>query len=144
MAARIVEHRAPTGDGRENAQAEKTQSGFGKYGSRHPNGRLNQDWLKNIWQQMPNDNAWVWRSKRTGGKNKFKFLHFQNLSPRETRITCPTCNDKRENHFTYARTEKHGESDGQQNTRERKKRVDEQQIDDAIEPAAEITSQCAH
>jgi hypothetical protein len=52
MAARVVEHGAPTGDGREDVEAEEAQRGFGKNGSRNVDGSLHKDRLENVRQQV--------------------------------------------------------------------------------------------
>ena len=52
VAARIVEHGAPTGDGREDVEVEEAQRGFGKNGSGNADGGLHKDRLENVRQQM--------------------------------------------------------------------------------------------
>ncbi len=54
MAARIVEHRAPTRHGREHAEAEEAQRGFGKNGSGNADGGLRKDRLENVGSRWRN------------------------------------------------------------------------------------------
>src|ERR1051326_2057769 len=143
MAARVIEHGAPTGDGSKHTETEEAQSGLRENRSGHADGGLNQNGLKNIGQEMlPNDSE-VRSAERACGYCEFKFFDFEDLRTRQTRIAGPTGDDERKDYFANARTEERGERDSQKNSRKGQKRIDEKKIHDTVAPSAEVTSECA-
>src|ERR1700730_13145582 len=78
-------------------------------------------------------------TQRTCGQNELQFFDLEYLRASEARIARPAGDHQGENHFANARSEKRGERNGQQNSWERQKRVDQQQIYEAVEPATSVT-----
>src|SRR6516165_8995271 len=116
MIARIVEHRAPTGDGREHAQTKEAKSGFGENRAGHTDRGLDQNRLKNIGEQVAQLNAEAGSAERLSGQNKFQFLHFEDLRAGNAGVPCPAGEDEGEDDFADTWSKERSESDGQQNT----------------------------
>jgi len=66
---------------------------------------------------------------------------WMHLSASETRVAGPTGNDERENHLADPRTKEGGEGDRQKDSRKREKRVNEEQIHDAVERATVVAGE---
>ena len=94
--------------------------------------------LQNIRQQMAQQNARGRSAQRTRGEHVLHFLSLQNLSAREPCVARPPGDDERENHLVDARAEERRERNRQQDPRKRKKRVDEHDVHEVVEPAADV------
>src|SRR6201987_5452903 len=138
MAAGVVEHGAPAGHWGEDAYAEETQRGFGEDGAGHGDGGLDQHRLQDIRGKMTQQNACVRSTERAGGEDVFHFFGLQNLCAGEACIACPSGDHESENYFAEARAEECCERNGEQDSGEGEKRVDEDDVDEAVEPAAEV------
>src|SRR5229473_3720997 len=103
MAARVIQHSAPTGNRSEDSDAEKAQRGFGEDHAGHSDGGLNQDRLENIGQEMAQQNPRVRSPQGTRGHDKFQFFYFERLRASQTRIPGPAGHGQRENNFSDAR-----------------------------------------
>ena len=82
-------------------------------------------------------------AERARRQHVFHFLGLQNLRASQASVSRPTSNDQRENHFTDARAQKCRERDGQQDSGERKKRVDQDDVHQAVEPSSAIAGKRA-
>src|ERR1700740_3616343 len=126
---------------REDSQTQNTESGFGKDRSGHADGGLDEDRLHDIGQQMARENASVGSAERFCGQDELQFLDLQHLSASETRVAGPTGNDERENHLADPRTKEGGEGNPQKDSRKREKRVNGEQIHDAVERATVVAGE---
>ena len=79
VAAGVVEHGAPAGKRSEDAETEKAEGGFGKDGSGHADGGLDENGLKNIGQEMAEEDARGGRPKGFCGQDEFEFFDFEYL-----------------------------------------------------------------
>ena len=113
VAARVVEHGAPTGHGSEDADAEEAERRFGEDGSGHSHSGLHEDGLQNIGEQVAQENAGVGSAERARGEHVFHFLGLQNLSAGKASVAGPAGDDQREDNFAEAGAEESGEGDGQ-------------------------------
>jgi len=138
VGAGVIEHGAPTGHGGEDADAEKTEGGFGEDGAGHGDGGLDEDGLKDVGNEMAEENAKVGGAERAGGEDEFRFADLENLGAGETRVAGPSGDDEGEDDFADARAEEGGKGNGEKNSGKREKGVDEDDVDEAVEPATEV------
>src|SRR6478736_5519989 len=97
MGAGIIQHGSPTCRGWRHSQAEKAQCGFREHSAGHSYGRLHNDWLKNIWQNVARENMEIASAQCACRLDKFALLDGEDLRANEARIPNPPANRKREN-----------------------------------------------
>lgn len=139
MAARVVQHRAPARHRRKYAETEKAERRFGEYCSRHADGGLDKDRLKNIGKQVAQHDPEIGSSQRADSQDEFKLLHFQDLGARQTSVAGPPCDNQRKDDLSDARAEESRKRDSQQDAGKRQKRVDQQEIYEPIRPTTKKT-----
>ena len=144
MVARVVEHGAPTGRGREHAETQKAERGFCENRAGEADGGLDEDGRQRIGNEVAQENARVRGSERTGREHKLELFDFEGLRAGEARVACPARDHQGQNHFANAGAEECGKGDREQNSRERKKCVDEQIVYKVVEPAAKVAGKRAY
>src|SRR5207344_469962 len=95
MGAGIVQHGSPTCRGWRHSQAEKAQCSFREHSAGHSDGRLHDDWLKNIWQDVAREDMQITRAECARRLDKFALLDGKHLGSNKTRIPHPTAYRKR-------------------------------------------------
>ena len=89
MSAAIVEHRAPTGHRRRDAQSQKAHRSFSQNSAGHTNCRLHDDRLNHVGQNVPGDYPPIARAESAGSFHKFSFARGQNLRPHQPGVAHP-------------------------------------------------------
>ena len=82
-------------------------------------------------------------AERARRLHKVVFANLQNLAANESRVADPADNAQRKNEFVQAGAEKRHHRNRQQQTRKRKKHVEDVTRDNTIDPAAVITCNSA-
>ena len=82
--------------------------------------------------------ARVGGAERARGEDVFHFFGLQNLCAGEAGVAGPAGDDEGENYFAEAWAQECGERDCEQDSWEREEGVDEDDVDEAVEPAAEV------
>ena len=136
VGAGLVEHGAPGGGGRRDAQAEEGESGFGEDGARHAHGGLDDQRLEDVGQDVANEQAEVRSAERTGGFDELALADCHDLGSHEPGVADPAGDGEGENEVEEAGTEEGYEGDGEQDARERKEGVGDVGVQDDVGDAA--------
>src|ERR1700686_1704507 len=112
----VVEHGAPTGGRRRDAESEKTHGCFGEDGACHADGGLDHDRLNNVGQNVADHDAQIAGAKGASGFDKFAFAGGQDLSTDKSRVTDPTAKRERKHEIEDAGPAERDERDRQQNS----------------------------
>ncbi len=130
-----IEHGAPGGGGRLDAEAEKAESGFGEDGGGHADGGLHQNRLERVRKDRAEEEACVRGAERAGGLNKFALAQGENLGTGEAGVPYPCGEGQGENEVGQAGAEEGDDGNGEENAGEGEKGVGEIDVDDDVEPA---------
>src|SRR5262245_65419004 len=87
---------------------------------------------------MENDDSEVVSAQRARRLGEIEFADFEGLPAHQSRVSHPPDHREREDQVVQAGAEKRDHRDGQQNTREGKKNVEEEPGEQAIHPTAVI------
>src|SRR5580692_5037681 len=139
MSAAVVEHGAPAGGGRRHAKSEKTHGGFGENGSGHADGSLHDNWLNNVGENMADDDAEIASPQSAGGFDKFAFARREDLSADQAGVADPASQRERENKIEDAGAAEGDEGDGEKDSREREKRVHQDDVDKAVDATTVVS-----
>ena len=88
---------------------------------------------------MANDDAQVAGSESARRFDEFAFTGGKNLSANEARVADPPAERERENEIEDAGTTEGDESDRQQNSGERKKRVHQDDVDETVDATTVVS-----
>ena len=83
------------------------------------------------------------RAERSRGQDELHFADLQHLRARQPRVARPACHRQGEDDLIQSRPEKCGKRNGQENSRKREKRIDQDNVYEAIERPAEISGKRA-
>ena len=140
VGAAVVEHGSPTGGGGRDAESEKTHGGLGEDGSGHADRGLNDDRLNDVGKNVADDDAQIAGAEGAGGFDEFAFAGGEDLSADEAGIAHPTAERKREHEIKDSGAAEGDERNRQQDSRERKKRVHQDNIDEAVDGSSVVSS----
>src|SRR5690348_17600696 len=104
VGAGVVEHGAPTGGRRRNAEAKEAHGGFGENGSSHADGSLDDDRLNDVGEDVAAEDAEIACAESACGFDEFAFAGGEHLRSDQTRVADPSAERKRENEVEDART----------------------------------------
>jgi hypothetical protein len=141
--ARVVEHPAPAGRRRWQSQTQKTERRFRQNGSRHADGRLDNDGLKDVGQDVTGKDAQIRGAKSARGLDKLPLFDCQHLGSHQARVTHPSANSQGKDQVKQPGAQKSHEGDGQKNAREGKKGIHDKDIEQRIHPSAIETGEAA-
>jgi len=136
MRAPVIQHGAPTCSRWRHAQAEKAQRGLGQHCTRHPDGRLHDQRLDDVGQDVAAQYAQVGCSQRPRRLHKLPLFHRHYLRPDQPRVSHPTRDGKREDEIENTRTEERDKRDGQQNSRQSEECIRHIHVQDCVRPSA--------
>ena len=140
MCATVIEHGSPARGGRRNAEAKKTHGRFGEDGAGHADRGLHDYRLNDIGKNVANDDAQIAGAESARGFNEFAFPRGQNLSANQARVAHPSAERERDHKIEDAGAAECDEGDGNQNSRERKKRIHQDDVDEAVDAASVVSS----
>ena len=139
MRAAVVEHGSPTGGRRRNTEPEKAHRGLGKDCAGHADCGLDDYGLNNVRQDVPRNDAQIACSQGARGFDEFALPRGEDLSANQTSITDPPAQRESENQIKDSRPAKGDESNGQQDSRKRQKRIHQDHVDEAIDASAVVS-----
>ena len=138
VSAAIIEHGSPTGSRRSHTQTEKAHGGFGENGARHANRSLHDHGLNDVGKNMADDHAQIACAKGSRSFDKFPFACGEDLRADQAGVAHPSSERERQNQIENPRATKGNKGDGEQNSRERKKRIHHYNIEKAIDVSAVV------
>src|SRR5450432_179764 len=144
MNSGVVEHRAPARRRRRYAEAEETHGSLRQNCAGNADGTLHNDWLHDVGEDVAENDSQVARAQSPRGLDEFPFANRQDLGAHQPGIADPSAERQSENQVEQARAAEGYESDGQQDSGERQKRVNDDDVDEAVEQAPVVAGEGAY
>ena len=143
MRAGVVQHRSPTRGGRRHTQAQETHGRFRQNCARHADCGLHNHGLNNIWKDVAQDDAQVAGAKCTRCFDEFSFTHGQHLAAHQARVANPASKRESEHEIENSRAAEGDEGDRDEDSGERKKRIHQDDVDEAVDASSVISGKRA-
>src|SRR5581483_5599835 len=138
--ASVVEHRSPARGRRRNSKPKKAHGCFGENCSCHAYRRLHNDGLDDVRKNMTSNDAYVSCPESLRCFDIFAFACCQYLSTDKARVSDPASERQCQNKIEDARTAKSNESNCEQNSGKRQKRIHHHYVDEAIDAPSVVAS----
>ena len=143
VGACVIEHGAPRGCGRGDAETEEAERGFRENGSGHADGGLHDERLDDVRKDVTEKDAGIGGAEGSGCLDELALTDGHDLGSDEARVADPTGEGEGDDQVDESWAKEGHEGDGKQDARKREEGVGDVDIEDGVGEAAIETGQCA-